>query len=100
MLGFLNEKHLFHDNKIGPNIDAARHALSIDEKRDDFEATIWKQRSNMDLKQVWFAGVHADVGGGYKPGKNGEALSDIPLEWMINEASKSGLNFEDHLLKV
>ena len=99
MLGFLNEKHLFHDNKIGPNIDVARHALSIDEKRDDFEATIWKQRSNMDLKQVWFAGVHADVGGGYKPGKSGESLSDIPLEWMVKEASKSGLNFEDHLLK-
>jgi len=97
MFGFLNEKHLFHDTKIGPIIDCARHALSIDEKRDDFEPTIWKQRRNMDLKQVWFAGVHSDVGGGYKPGSNGESLSDIPLQWMIHEAEKTGLVFEGHL---
>ena len=37
MFGFLNEKHLFHDNKIGPNIDVARHAMAIDELRDDFK---------------------------------------------------------------
>ena len=72
--------------------------LSIDEMRDDFEATIWKQRRNMDLKQVWFAGVHSDVGGGYKPGRNRELLSDIPLKWMIKEVEAVGLVFENHLL--
>jgi uncharacterized protein (DUF2235 family) len=97
MLGFMNEKHLFHDRKIGPNIDVARHALSIDELRDDFEPTIWKSRAGLDLEQVWFAGVHSDVGGGYKPGPGGEVLADVPLEWMIREAEAQGLAFEGHL---
>ena len=68
--GFLNDKHHFHDNKIGPNIDCARHALAVDEKRGDFEPTIWKRRPSLDLEQVWFPGVHTDVGGGYvRPGR-------------------------------
>ena len=97
VLGFLNQKNLFHDNKIGPNIKVARHALSIDEKRDDFKPTIWKKRENMDLKQVWFAGVHSDIGGGYAPDRKKQLLSDIPLKWMIREAEKTGLSFEPHL---
>ena len=97
MLGFLNEKHLFHDRKIGPNIDIARHALAIDEVRDDFEPTIWKKRPGLDLKQVWFAGVHCDVGGGYKPDRKRRLLSDIPLGWLISEAEAAGARFESHL---
>jgi uncharacterized protein (DUF2235 family) len=99
MFGFLNEKHLFHDNKIGPNIDIARHALAIDERRDDFEPTIWKGRPGLDLQQVWFAGVHSDVGGGYKADRYGRLLSDIPLAWMTREATKAGLEFEPHLAR-
>ena len=99
MFGFLNEKHLFHDNKIGPNIDVARHAMAIDELRDDFKPTIWKKRRGMDLRQVWFAGVHSDVGGGYEPDENGESLADIPLKWMLGEAAESKLQFENHIYK-
>ncbi len=96
--GFLNDEHHFHDNKIGPNIDVARHALAIDEKREDFVPTIWKSRRGLDLLQVWFAGVHTDVGGGYvKPGT--KALSDIPLGWIAGEAAKLGLGLEDHLYR-
>jgi uncharacterized protein (DUF2235 family) len=98
-LGFLNEKHVFHDTKIGPNIDHARHALAMDEKRGDFEPTIWKKRSGMTLKQVWFAGVHCDVGGGYKRDKKKRLLSDIPMRWLLDEAADVGAGFEDHLYK-
>jgi uncharacterized protein (DUF2235 family) len=101
VFGFLNDKHHFHDAKIGPNILHARHALALDELRDDFKPTIWKVRPRMDLKQVWFAGAHADVGGGYGPDARGRArgkfLSDIPLEWMLKEAESFGLRFERHL---
>ncbi len=100
MLGFLNEKHVFYDTKIGPNISIARHALSIDELRKDFAATIWKPRSGMDLQQVWFPGVHADIGGGYPPGPEGESLSDIALQWMIQQAQTAGLEFESHLIRA
>ncbi len=99
MFGFLNEKHLFHDNKIGPIIDCARHALAIDEQRDDFEPTIWKKRRGLDLRQLWFAGVHSDVGGGYAPDDRGRTLSDIPLEWVMGEAALAGLALEGHLEK-
>ncbi len=102
MLGFMNEKHLFHDAQIGRNIEIARHALAIDERRDDFAPTIWEPNAGMDLQQVWFAGVHSDVGGGYKADKRGRLLSDIPLEWMLQEAGATrdgvkGLEFEPHL---
>jgi len=44
-----------------------------------------------DCRQVWFAGVHADIGGGY-PEKQ-SALSKYPLLWMIEEAMRCGLAF-------
>ena len=43
-----------------------------------------------DILQVWFAGVHADIGGGYPEKESG--LSKYPLLWMIDEARKCGLN--------
>ena len=42
-----------------------------------------------DILQVWFAGVHADIGGGYPEKESG--LSKYPLLWMIDEARKCGL---------
>lgn len=97
VLGFLNEKHMFHDNKIGPNMLYARHAMAIDEKRDDFQPTIWKQRTGVDIQQVWFAGVHSDVGGGYTPDKGGIVAADYPLKWISEEAGKAGLVLSGHL---
>jgi hypothetical protein len=53
----------------------------------------------MDLKQVWFTGAHSNVGGSYKPDNDGSLLSDNALEWMMAEATKSGLSMEPHLKK-
>ena len=97
VLGFLNEKHMFHDTKIGPNMLYARHAMAIDEKRDDFQPTIWKQRDGVDIQQVWFAGVHSDVGGGYTPDEGGIVAADYPLKWISEEARRVGLVFSSHL---
>ena len=96
-LGLLDKKDEFYDTKIGPNISVARHAMAIDERRSDFKPTIWQQREGLDLKQVWFCGVHSNVGGSYKPDKDGTLLSDIPLQWMIKEAKSAGLSLEQHL---
>ncbi len=95
--GLIKDKHRFYDNKLGSNVITARHALSLDEKRDDFEPTIWSPNDKVDLKQVWFAGVHTDVGGGYKKDDDKTVLSDIPMTWLINEANAVGLNFEAFL---
>jgi hypothetical protein len=70
--------------------------VSIDEQRSDFLPTLWSAKDGSDVEQVWFAGVHADVGGGYAH-VNGVALSDIPLAWMAQEAARVGLQFETHL---
>ena len=96
-LGLFDDKDEFYDTKIGKNIRIARHAMAIDEHREDFVPTIWKHRQNMDLKQVWFAGAHADIGGSYKSDKNGAVLADNALGWIINEARDSGLTIEKHL---
>ena len=97
-LGLLDKKDEFYDTKIGPNIRMARHAMAIDEVRSDFQPTIWKPRPGLDLKQVWFAGVHSNIGGSYAPDDDGGLLSDIPLKWMIKEARHAGLGVEQHLL--
>lgn len=97
VLGLLDRKDEFYDTKLGSNFRIARHALAIDELREDFEPTIWLPRDNLDLKQVWFLGVHSDVGGSYEPGDDGSLLSDIPLAWMVQEAHAAGLAVEPHL---
>jgi uncharacterized protein (DUF2235 family) len=97
VLSFLNKEHMFHDNKIGPNIVTARHALAIDERRDDFRPTVWKQRPEVNIEQVWFAGCHSDIGGGCPSDKDGTRLSDYPLKWITDEATGKGLSFSAHL---
>jgi len=96
-LGLFEDTDEFYDTKIGRNVTRARHALAIDELRSDFEPTIWVPRPTMDLAQVWFAGAHSDLGGGYQRDKDGTLLSDLGLEWMTREAGLHGLTTEPHL---
>jgi uncharacterized protein (DUF2235 family) len=74
-----------------PDIQFARHAVSIDERRAFFRNNLWRPGTDAarphgprDLKQVWFPGVHCDVGGGYREAESG--LAKIALEWMLEEA--------------
>ncbi len=97
VLAFVEESDLFFDPVLGSNVRVARHVVSIDERRGDFVPTLWDPKESADLKQVWFAGVHSDVGGGYKPTKEKKLLSDIPLAWMAREAEAFGLEYETHL---
>ena len=98
LLGMFDRKDEFYDTKMGRNVKFARHAVSIDEKRVDFAPTLWLRRPSVDLKQVWFSGVHSDIGGSYAPDtKTNTLASDTPLKWMIKEAKEAGLKFEPHL---
>ena len=91
--GTLGEKEfLFHDTEPSKIVQHARHAVAIDENREDFEPTLWSDKPGLDLKQVWFAGVHSDVGGGYDEA----GLSDCAAKWMVKESSSFGLKFETH----
>ncbi|MBU2862880.1 DUF2235 domain-containing protein [Reinekea marina] len=96
LFGLLKKKHVFYDNKMGSNIKVARHALALDEQRDDFAPTLWQPRPSVDLKQVWFCGSHSDIGGGNPPSK-GSLQSDFALMWMVSEAEKFGLTVKPHI---
>lgn len=78
-----------------PDIEIGRHAISIDERRAFFRSNLWIPKAPpapsgpKDLKQVWFPGVHCDVGGGYPEAESG--LSKITFEWMLREAAAAGL---------
>jgi uncharacterized protein (DUF2235 family) len=89
-----------------PSIEIFRHAISIDERRRLFRLQRWEEGGkfwpsryapkdkwkDQDSLQVWFAGVHADIGGGYPEIQS--ALSKYPLLWMIEEAVKCGLKVD------
>lgn len=100
MKSLLSKQNQFHDTDLSTRVDNAFHALAVDEKRKNFEATLWHQQqgvTNQVLEQVWFPGVHSDVGGGYRETENG--LSDIALQWMLEKAENCQLNFGNILLK-
>lgn len=89
------ENYLFHDTSPSKIVEHARHAISIDENRVDFTPCLWVKKPDVDIKQIWFSGVHADIGGGYK--KNG--LSHCSCDWIIKEAKALGLECEKFLIK-
>jgi uncharacterized protein (DUF2235 family) len=82
-----------------PSIDIGRHAIAIDERRAFFRTHTWQpgqsasEHGPRDLKQVWFPGVHCDVGGGYPEAES--SLSKIALGWMLVEARAAGLLIDD-----
>ncbi len=74
-----------------PEVRIVRHAVSIDERRAFFRQNLVHEPgpANQNVKEVWFAGVHSDVGGGYFEAESG--LSKIALQWMLLEAQSAGL---------
>jgi len=87
-IGFLkevsDEHYQFHDLTLNKEIRHAYHAVAIDEQRSTFDVSLWAVTSASDdqtVEQVWFAGVHSDVGGGYKERHH----SDIAFKWMLDK---------------
>lgn len=99
-MAFLNlidslHDYTFHDTKLSPAIKTARHAIALDEVRASFQPTLWTETAGKDVEQVWFPGVHSDVGGGYRE----TGLSDGALAWMMQEAESAGLVFNTAMRK-
>lgn len=72
-----------------PNVSIVRHAIAIDERRWFFRQNRISPQPGQDALEVWFAGVHADVGGGYPESEGG--LWRVPFEWLLAEARTAGL---------
>ena len=99
ILRVFNRRLEFHDVKLSSYVENAFQALAIDEKRRIFIPAIWqKQPHAVDqvLEQVWFAGVHSNVGGGYAD----SSLSDIAFLWMKNRAERCGLAFNEDYVEA
>jgi uncharacterized protein (DUF2235 family) len=99
----MNKRYGFHNVRICPNVQSARHAVAIDEQRLGFPPTLWEHiddsntaaqaRAGADpnrlyYEQRWFVGSHGDVGGG-----NNSPLSAAPLKWIAEGAAACGLRF-------
>jgi uncharacterized protein (DUF2235 family) len=99
-------RHRFHNTAVSNNVEFNYHALSLDDKRKVFQPTLWDEttvgtvldenriKKPQIVEQVWFAGVHTDVGGGYVEPEDPPlaALSDIALAWMVDKASAQKLH--------
>lgn len=85
--------HGFHDTSPSRIVKHGAQALAIDEHRDEFVPTLWTGTApaGSTIEQVWFAGCHGDVGGGYSD----RELADIPLLWMIDRAKSAGLQVDE-----
>ncbi len=77
--------YTFSEHSLHPSIAYAYQALSIDDQRATFHPEIWdesKKQEQQKIEQVWFAGVHANVGGGYPK----QGMSLVALDWMLEKA--------------
>jgi uncharacterized protein (DUF2235 family) len=81
----------FTNASSNPDFQTIRHAVSIDERRAFFRQNLFgaPHNSQQDVREVWFAGVHSDVGGSYPESES--QLSKIALKWMLCEAELAGL---------
>jgi Uncharacterized alpha/beta hydrolase domain (DUF2235) len=84
----------FHDTRLCGNVDVACQALAIDERRGPYEPTWWEAPAPGAVMpdkvlQVWFPGVHSDVGGGYVDDRS---LAEVALGWMLEQAREAGLD--------
>ncbi len=92
-------KHKFHNFSLSASVENAYHALSIDDERKTFHPLLWKKdiKPYQTMRQVWFSGMHTDVGGGYKE----QDLSDIPLVWMLKMGQSHGLKiYSKHKINI
>src|SRR4029079_14577906 len=91
---FCRDAFAFHETQRGAHVRHAFQALAIDERRGNFQAAIWVPAISPDseanrqalgpqqvLKQMWFPGVHSNVGGGYE----NHGLSDTAFLWMLSQ---------------
>ena len=89
---------------------ASLNNASREENRKDFARVGWSptaekqdkrdENGNLYFEQVWFPGVHADIGGGYE--ENESRLSDNALAWMLSAASiiPNGLEHDGTVLRL
>ena len=94
----------FRDRALNSKVQRACHALALDDERTTFHPVLWTEAGETPaptingarfikeerISQVWFPGVHSNVGGGYPD----NSLANVSLAWMMQEAQLCGLRFK------
>jgi uncharacterized protein (DUF2235 family) len=84
-VGWVWDPVVLPNTATNSSVEIVRHAIAIDERRAFFKQNLWNEhQDDVDLRQVWFAGCHSDVGGA-------NLLAKLALEWMLVEATEKGL---------
>jgi Uncharacterized alpha/beta hydrolase domain (DUF2235) len=88
-----SQSYTFHQTSLGSQVRHAFQSLAMDERRGNFQPAVWvRSDAGQVLEQVWFPGVHSDVGGGYPD----HGLADATLLWMLGRLrAHSLLSFDD-----
>jgi uncharacterized protein (DUF2235 family) len=95
-VGWVWEPTTFPFTAENPGIRVIRHAISIDERRAFFRQNQMRPAPGQDFRELWFPGVHGDIGGGYPAADGG--LWRVAFGWMLDEAQKAGLQVNPHRL--
>lgn len=81
--------HRFSDQNLSDKVERACHAVAVDDERHTFHPVLWNEKAEAEaerIKQVWFTGMHGNVGGGYPD----DDLAHNSLGWMIGEVKRNG----------
>jgi uncharacterized protein (DUF2235 family) len=81
----------FNTTTLSPIVERGCHALALNDDRGSFEPVLWNEDPTVQkrVEQVWFAGAHSNVGGGYPQ----QGMSLVTLDWMMTKAEEQGLRF-------
>ncbi len=86
-------QYAFHNTNLGDSIRHGFHALAMDETRRAYAPILWSSVPGWKgvVEQVWFRGVHADIGGQLGIYETSRPLANIPLVWMMEKLSGCGV---------
>ncbi|CAN8104021.1 unnamed protein product [Discula destructiva] len=89
----------FTNTQISSKVEHAFQALSMDEPRASFRPALWERLEGNTvtyLKQVWFPGSHANIGGGWCD----QQVACITLAWICDQLTPLGVEFSHHLTDI
>jgi hypothetical protein len=100
------QSHVTHSSAASPHRpdggaldgDAASSMAGAADWGDDWSSD--GDEDDQDIEEMWFPGGHADIGGGWEVTPNEVPLSHIPMVWIVSEARKSGLAFDEHKMEA
>jgi len=86
-------RHAFHNDQLSASVKHGFHALALNETRVAFKPVLWRCENGHEgrVEQMWFRGVHGDVGGHLGGFMAARPLANIPLVWVLSRAQEVGL---------